>query len=268
MSTTITVACVGKDLSTRSYLTGLFRESGFEAKSFDRITKAPKGAAIIMSVKRSDWLKLADYFEPAKGLSSHLVFVLSGATGRAFVNQAKSFWERFAGETEVDLARTPEDAVAIILKAMAAGSTFGRVVEHSPLPKSRPRVRPTTAPALPTAAVPQALRDAHGNLNAQLVKKAFALDTMAELAKAARITRQALDENPSTPAVIPLLEKFENIAQIRTLKQLERPDAFCAWWKKRLPALGHQSPYERFLADKIDEVVSLVDSVLTGEPRG
>ncbi len=106
------------------------------------------------------------------------------------------------------------------------------------------------------------LRDVDGELNADRVREVFGFPSVDELARVAGIRM------PSAPELMLALETLEKIARVRAVKQLSEPQAFRAWWHRKIPSLGDRSPYDTWLAGNGQTVVELVDRVLVGDTRG
>lgn len=179
-----------------------------------------------------------------------LVAMLSGIPVKTFFDVISTT----PNPRSFDLVRTPEEAVSRVLLAVCKSP-------HRKTPSILDAVRGIED-------VTKDLRGDDGRLCAKKVKDVFGLDTMAELAEAAGITRQALNDNSSTPAVIPVLESFEQVARLRALKQLSEAGSFRRWWRRKLPSLDNRSPNEAWRAGEIGTVVDLVDGLLTGETHG
>lgn len=265
----LTVTCVAPT-NTRKHLQKLLQRAGVHAKGADRLEKRPEGDVVICELKANLWKETSadDWSRWSQAVKAHLgylrfgsahelshVFMCSGSTGAHYVKFVTSVFDHVRPEQRwLRFVRSPEDAVTQIL----------RIAHHG----SGPTGVSSTLDGVPD--VQQITDDlrADGRLSADKIKRVFGLDTMAELAKAAGISRQALDLNPSTPAVIPVLEVLEQIARVRNLPPLQAPEAFRAWWRRKLPVLNHRSPYEAWKAGRGRAVVELVDSLITGDTRG
>jgi hypothetical protein len=109
--------------------------------------------------------------------------------------------------------------------------------------------------------------DATGQLDARKVRDLFAIK-MPSIAKAAGITRQALDGNPLSQKAQPVLKLFERVARLRSHPQFTEPANLRKWFRRPLPLFSNHSAEDLFEAGKLDVVATKVDQMLTGDFGG
>ena len=111
--------------------------------------------------------------------------------------------------------------------------------------------------------------DATGKLDAHKISDLFKIP-ISRIAGAVGITRQALDETPTSEKAQPLLRLFERIARLRALPQLtgDNPSSLRKWFQKSLPLFSGHSADELFREGKLDVVAEKVDQLLTGDFGG
>jgi len=106
-----------------------------------------------------------------------------------------------------------------------------------------------------------------GRLDAKKVGALFQVSVPA-IAKAAGITRQALDENPDSEKAQPVLKLFERVARIRSVSQFAEASQLRKWFRQPLPIFGNHSAEDLFKAGKLDVAAAKVDQLLTGDFGG
>lgn len=109
--------------------------------------------------------------------------------------------------------------------------------------------------------------DASGKLNAKKVGELFGV-TVADLAESAAISRQGLDQTPTSEKAQPVLRQFERIARLRTQPQFRDPGDLRKWFRKPLSLFSNHSAEELFKGGKLDVVATRVDQMLTGDFGG
>jgi len=273
-SDSITVTCVGPRKARRQ-LFELFEKTSIGAEGFDTLRQRPNSDYVVCVIDFDEihetefsaghnMIELSnaihrklEYFRFDRAHELGHVVMFPDSPSEKFVEMAASLVEYLRPEQRswLRFVRTPEDAVAQVIQTAL------------PTKQSLPRIESQLDNIPELRSVTHDLTT-EGELDARKIKEAFGLDTMSELARAAGITRQALDSNPSTPGVLPVLEELEKIARLRVHPQLKAPEAFKAWWKRKVPILSDRSPYETWRSGGGRKVVELVDSLLTGDTRG
>jgi hypothetical protein len=180
--------------------------------------------------------------------------VADDAFGRVVVELGKLC--DFSGPLE--LAYTIQDAVArIVLPSKHVGKV-------TPPP---PATFLTDAVPGMDAATHDLRDDSSGKLNAKKVSELFGV-TVADLAESAEISRQGLDQTPTSEKAQPVLRQFERIARLRTHPQFRDPSDLRKWFRKPLPLFSNHSAEELFKRGKLDVVATRVDQMLTGDFGG
>ena len=156
----------------------------------------------------------------------------------------------------LNLTLTASDAVARFLHEDAAGSS-GSAAESFVLDK---------VPRIDTLG--DDLRDdATGRLDAKKVSELFKI-SLSRIAQAAGLTRQALDENPTSEKAQPLLRLFERVARLRAHPQIKDAGSLRKWFRKQLPLFSGRSAEELFQEHDLELVATKVDQLLTGDFGG
>ena len=109
--------------------------------------------------------------------------------------------------------------------------------------------------------------DETGRLDAKKVGALFQVSVPA-IARAAGITRQALDENPDSDKAQPVLKLFERVARIRSLPQFAEASQLRKWFRQPLPIFRHHSAEDLFKEGKLELAAAKVDQLLTGDFGG
>ena len=109
--------------------------------------------------------------------------------------------------------------------------------------------------------------DKTGRLDAKKVGQLFDISIPA-IAKAAGITRQALDENPVSPKAQPVLKLFERVARLRSNPQFAKPAQLRKWFRQPLRIFGNHSAEDLFNAGELEVAAAKVDQLLTGDFGG
>jgi hypothetical protein len=109
--------------------------------------------------------------------------------------------------------------------------------------------------------------DKTGRLDAKKVGQLFDISIPA-IAKAAGITRQALDENPVSPKAQSVLQLFERVARLRSNSQFAEPARLRKWFRRPLPIFGNHSAEDLFNAGRLEVAAAKVDQLLTGDVDG
>ena len=109
--------------------------------------------------------------------------------------------------------------------------------------------------------------DITGRLDAKKVCTLFDIK-LGRIAEAVGVTRQTLDENPTSEKAQPLLRLFERVARFRAHPQIKDAAALRKWFRRPLPMFSGHPAEELFQAGKLDLVAEKVDQLLTGDFGG
>jgi hypothetical protein len=109
--------------------------------------------------------------------------------------------------------------------------------------------------------------DVTGKLDARKISDLFGIN-MASIARASKITRQALDENPVSEKAQSVLRLFERVARLRSLPEFAGPAEVRKWFRRPLPIFKGHSAEELFAEGKLKVVAEKVDQLLTGDFSG
>lgn len=109
--------------------------------------------------------------------------------------------------------------------------------------------------------------DATGRVDARKVAALFSIRTPS-IAKAARISPQALNANPLSPKAQRVLKLFERIARLRSYPQFKNPEDLRKWFRQSYPLFSGHSAEDLFKAGKLKVVATKVDEMLTGDFGG
>jgi hypothetical protein len=106
-----------------------------------------------------------------------------------------------------------------------------------------------------------------GGVDARKVRDLFGV-SMPSIAKAAGISRQALNGNPQSEKAQSILKLFERVARLRSHPQFRRPSDLRKWFRRSYPIFSNHSAEDLFKAGKLDVVATKVDEMLTGDFGG
>jgi hypothetical protein len=110
----------------------------------------------------------------------------------------------------------------------------------------------------------EALRDPESHeLDAKRIAKLFDLQH-AEIARWADISPQALDQQPTSESLQPILRLLERVGRLRIMRQIDE-EKLRQWFKTPLPRLEQHTPFELFQGGSGERVADLVDNLVSGQ---
>lgn len=188
----------------------------------------------------------------ARHQGSHVVFFLPGLADDDFVHVFSH------------LSTRPNFPAWNIVQSVA--SAVARLIENVRVKPSAQSLVMDAVPGIETLG--DDLRDDDsGRLDARKIAKLYGL-SLSDIARAAAVSKQALDQTPDSEKAQPGLRKFEQVSRLRMNPQFKDAAAFRKWFRRPLPLFGNHSAETLVKAGKLSHVAAKVDQLLTGDFGG
>lgn len=221
-----------------------------EMRKWDRLTELTVVRATSLSsiLDRKPYLKHLSRLHDHTPRPAKIVFLVA-RYGLAAPRELAELFGFFARPSDLEFAQAGPQAALALVEAQAKIEALRN--RQDPLASLREVIEATAK-----------LRAPSGRLSAELVAAEFGLP-LAEIARLAGVTRQAVSKTDDAPSLQPTLERLARVARLRTV--LTAKD-FLNWLNRPNVQLDGQTPLATILQGEGEAVAGLAESMLVGNP--